>query len=256
MLTIMNIGSPMNTDVRLELESYCEYLQKSLQNPLVYANEYTQRRHLGEYNNLRYMNGLPMVYEITEEGLSDTLHTVQKAAVATGKGLFKIAEVLVRGIEYIRVKAIEATANADNVNMKAQTVLTKAKQNGVREEGQIKIAANLVQYNNRVDFDSIIAGLKSTHDHLPAFIKWYTSYYQHSVDGTYNHNNEFKSFKVSGDMEISMGSEANKLIFAKSDNRLKAANSAPILTYHQIEQIVNLVHEIASILRSTHLDKT
>lgn len=249
----------MNTDVRLELESYCEYLQKSLQNPLVYANEYTHRRHLGEYNNLRYMNGLPMVYEITQEGVSDTLRTVGKAAVVAGKGLFKVAEVLIRGIEYLRVKVVEATANADNVNMKAQVVLANAKHNGVRGEGVVRIAASSIQYNNRVDFDSIITGLTSTHEHLPVFIKWYADYYQHSIDGTSNHTSEFKSFKVLGDMSVSMedSTEGNHaLTFSKAGGRLKAANSAPVLTYHQIEQIVNLVHEIASILRSTHLDKT
>ena len=252
----------MNIDVKLELESYCEYLQKSLQNPLIYGNEYTQRRQLGEYNNLRVMNGLPMVYSITEEGLVETLSTLGSGGKSMGEGILKIGTALVKGLGVIKDKLVDATANADNINIKAQVVLNRAKQNGVMVEGEVKINSGNLQFDNRVSFEDIVDGLKSIKTHLSGFISWYRQYYQDTLVGKTDLDRGFTQFKISGDMLISFSDTSDheeqnlKLNFNKASNRLKASNKVNPLTLHEISEIVSIVHEVATIVRSAHLDKT
>lgn len=251
----------MTTDTVLELESYCDYLLQSNRSELGVCNPLTQMRQLGTLNNLRYINGLPMIYEITEESIGETLKSVAKFSA---NAAITISEVLVRGLDQLHTKLIDATANADNVNKKAQLVLGQAKRNGVKGEGMISIASSDIQFNSKVDFDSIKLGFSSAKEHLPQFITWYRNYYNEVLKskGDPDKVAPFKSIHLPGDMVIRFNesesdyNDNRKLVFTKASNRLKTANKVNVLTLSEIEEITHLVHDVAGIIRSTQLDTT
>lgn len=251
----------MTTDTVLELESYCDYLLQSNRSELGVCNPLTQMRQLGTLNNLRYINGLPMIYEITEESIGETLKSVAKFSANTA---IAIGEVLIRGLDQLHTKLIDATANADNINKKAQLVLGQAKRNGVKMEGVVSIASGDIQFNSKVDFDSIKLGFISVKEHLPGFIAWYRNYYNEVLKsrGDPDKVPRFKSIHLPGDMVIRFSesesdyNDSRKLVFTKASNRLKTANKVNVLTLSEIEEITHLVHDVASIIRSTQLDTT
>lgn len=254
----------MCDDVALELESYCEYLLSSHRSTLGVPNTLIQMRQLGKLNNLRHVNGLPLIYSITEESIGETLKAIGHGSAVVGKGLFKVGEVLVRGLEGLHSKIVDATANADNVNKKAQLVLAQAKRNGVKMEGEVSIAAGDIQFNSKVDFDSIKRGLTSAKEHMPWFIVWYRNYYKAVLKNGKSPSSvaTFADIRLPGDRVISHRvpdnerDEDRKLVFDKAGNRLKVANKVNVLTLAEIEEITHLVHELALILRSTQLDTT
>lgn len=255
----------MSEDVALELESYCEYLLRSHNSALGVPNTLIQMRQLGTLNNLRYVNGLPMIYSITEESIGETLKAIGHGSAVVGRGLFRVGEVLVRGLEGLHAKIVDATANADNVNKKAQLVLAQAKRNGVKMEGVVSIAAGDIQFHSKVDFDSIKRGFISAKEHLPQFITWYRIYYKSVLKDGKSPSSvaTFSDIRLPGDMAISYHDpsenerdEDRKLLFTKAGGRLKVANKVNVLTLAEIEELTHLVHELAIILRSTQLDTT
>lgn len=255
----------MSEDVALELESYCEYLLRSHNSALGVPNTLIQMRQLGTLNNLRYVNGLPMIYSITEESIGETLKAIGHGSAVVGRGLFRVGEVLVRGLEGLHAKIVDATANADNVNKKAQLVLAQAKRNGVKMEGEVSIAGGDIQFYSKVDFDSIKRGFISAKEHLPQFITWYRTYYKSVLKDGKSPSSvaTFADIRLPGDMAISYRDpsenerdEDRKLLFTKAGGRLKVANKVNVLTLAEIEELTHLVHELAVILRSTQLDTT
>lgn len=250
----------MELDSVLELESYCDYLLQSNRPELGVCNPLTQMRQLGKLNNLRYVNGLPMIYEITEESIGDTLRDIGRGSAAVGKGLFTVAEVVFRGLEAVHTKLIEATANADNVNKKSQHVLSQAKRNGVKEDGQVSIASGDIQFNSKIDFESIKAGFISAKEHLPKFISWYKNYYNEVLKEGNSSNKVagFKDIHLPGDMMISLKTDGDKdeVELVKAPNRLKTVNKVNVLTLSELEEIAHLTQELAVIIRSSQLDTT